>query len=363
MKKISKELKKSYFILIFIFFVSFLGFTTLFFNYILNTAKSSVISINNFFEPDSDEVEKWIKNPTSVERLLTSALQEVSKIPDFYVIFEHDGVTYSNNKNYPNNIDFNSLTEEIRPLKFYSFLGMSRMIEIPGESPIRLVLLKDLKNDRIIFYRTFKVGIILIILTFTLIILFSKKFYSKFNKELNNLNEVTEHINFNFIDDSVELKSEFQEFDSNIKTYKKMLIRLKRQSEAQRDFVNSASHELRTPIYVIIGYLNLIKRWGINEEKILNESLDSIKAETKNMASLIEKLLFLAMEEENTLEVESFDLSEIISDIISNMGLLYPKAVFEIEEFSVTIKSDYSLVRQLLLNLIENAIKYGDEVM
>lgn len=68
-----------------------------------------------------------------------------------------------------------------------------------------------------------------------------------------------------------------------------------RESRLQQErFVSDASHELRTPISVIQGYVNMLDRWGKEDPQILNEAIEAIKNESDHMKSLIEQLLFLA---------------------------------------------------------------------
>ena len=70
-----------------------------------------------------------------------------------------------------------------------------------------------------------------------------------------------------------------------------MLIRLKEQSQLQIDFVNNASHELKTPIFVIKGYVDMLNDWGKNDKEVLDEGLIVLKKEIQNMQELTEKLL------------------------------------------------------------------------
>ena len=65
-----------------------------------------------------------------------------------------------------------------------------------------------------------------------------------------------------------------------------MLNRISASYQSQLRFVSDASHELRTPISVIQGYANLLDRWGRNDEKTMQESIDAIKSETENMKEL-----------------------------------------------------------------------------
>ena len=73
-----------------------------------------------------------------------------------------------------------------------------------------------------------------------------------------------------------------------------MLKRLHNSYRQQIRFVDDASHELRTPIAVIQGYINMLDRWGKSDENILEESITAIKSEAAHMNTLVEQLLFLA---------------------------------------------------------------------
>ena len=73
-----------------------------------------------------------------------------------------------------------------------------------------------------------------------------------------------------------------------------LLSRLHESYQRQGQFVSDASHELRTPIAVIQGYVGMLDRWGKSDEKILDESIAAIKSESEYMQKLVEQLLFLA---------------------------------------------------------------------
>ena len=149
------------------------------------------------------------------------------------------------------------------------------------------------------------------------------------------------------------------EFATVISSYEDMLKRLKQQTDVQIDFVNSASHELKTPIFIISGYIGLVKRWGFDNKEILKEALDSIEDETKNMSALVSKLLFLAKDNKAETEHQEFDILEMIESIINSFKIIYPNQKINFSSKKITIISDYDLIKHLLVNLIENGIKYG----
>ena len=83
-----------------------------------------------------------------------------------------------------------------------------------------------------------------------------------------------------------------------------MLDRMETAYDGQKQFVSDASHELRTPIAVIQGYANMLERWGKDDKEVRDEAIAAINKEAANMKELVEKLLFLARHDKQTLEDE-----------------------------------------------------------
>ena len=140
-----------------------------------------------------------------------------------------------------------------------------------------------------------------------------------------------------------------------------MLIRLKEQSQLQIDFVNNASHELKTPIFVIKGYVDMLNDWGKNDKEVLDEGLIVLKKEIQNMQELTEKLLFLAKSRNLTVEKTNINLDSVLKEVIDNLSFAYPKQKINYNSSEIFIDSDIALLKLLFKNLIENAIKYGND--
>jgi len=139
-----------------------------------------------------------------------------------------------------------------------------------------------------------------------------------------------------------------------------MLDRINESYRSQVRFVSDASHELRTPISVIQGYANLLDRWGKNDEKALQESIDAIKDETANMKGLVEQLLFLARGDNNTmaLQIERFELSALAIEVLRETQMIDGGHEYNSSVTPIFIKADKSLVKQATRILIDNAMKY-----
>lgn len=142
------------------------------------------------------------------------------------------------------------------------------------------------------------------------------------------------------------------------------LIERMRESHRQQErFVSDASHELRTPIAVIQGYVNMLDRWGKEDETVLNESIEALKNESEQMKNLVEQLLFLARGDSgrNTLKREDFDLSATVKDVLEESQMIDENHVYRFSgDDNVIVNGDISMIKQSMRILVQNASKYSD---
>ena len=363
MKKLSYELMKSYRNLIVLFSISYIGIMIFFSSYIKNASHLDLEAINGFINYEMSEVEEKVKNGENIESIFIDTLEECPKVQGVTIIFKTDGIYHSYNlkKEFIDILNEKPVSETIQSIGFYKYEFLNRKIEINGITPIKILIVKDMEEDREVILGIIKASFILIFLTIIISIFIAKRFYTKIVPPLENLKEITNKVNLENMDYRLETQNNFIEFTSIINSYNSMLKRLQKQTEAQIDFVNNASHEMKTPIFIIGGYVNLIKRWGIENKEIIIEALDSIEEEVKSMSSLISKLLFLAKDDYNKNEHKTFDISEIINEVINDLSIVYPNQKIKFTPQKSIVNSDYYLIRQLFLNLIENAIKYGKD--
>ena len=149
-----------------------------------------------------------------------------------------------------------------------------------------------------------------------------------------------------------------------------LLLRMKDTYRQQSRFVNDASHELRTPIAVIQGYVNMLERWGKEDESILDESIAAIRHESEHMNHLVEQLLFLARGDSGRTELhpEQTDLNVLMKEIYEESFMIdeeHPYRFAGTEE-ELTAAIDPGLFKQSIRILVDNAAKYtkpGDEIL
>lgn len=144
----------------------------------------------------------------------------------------------------------------------------------------------------------------------------------------------------------------------------RMLDRIERSYNSQKQFVSDASHELRTPIAVIRGYTDMLKRWGKDDPEILNEGINAISQETEGMKDLVESLLFLARHDKKTLmmEMSVFCPCDVINEIVKEEKMVHEPFSFVTRRMDeVMIKADRNMIKQVLRILCDNAVKYSPE--
>ena len=141
-----------------------------------------------------------------------------------------------------------------------------------------------------------------------------------------------------------------------------LLYRMQEARMQQARFVDDASHELRTPIAVIQGYVNMLDRWGKDDPAVLDESIKAIKNESENMKELIDQLLFLARGDNGRqkLSMEKIDLSQIMSEVWEESSMIDPdhKYLFEADD-NCFINGDLAMIKQSIRIFVQNASKYS----
>ncbi len=180
-------------------------------------------------------------------------------------------------------------------------------------------------------------------------------------KPLDEMTATVRNITINKLDTRLNTGGTQNELKDLALTFNDMLDRLKRAYEIQNQFVSDASHELRTPIAVIQGYVNMLDRWGKEDEQVLKESIEAVKSEAEGMKILVESLLFLARGDKNTQSVtmDEFYLNELIDEIFKDTKVIDEdhKIYCDANEV-IKIYADSKLIKQALRIFIDNSIKY-----
>jgi two-component system sensor histidine kinase ArlS len=143
-----------------------------------------------------------------------------------------------------------------------------------------------------------------------------------------------------------------------------MLNRIETSYESQKQFVSDASHELRTPIAVIQGYINMLNRWGSSNEEVLQESIEAIQNEARSMQDLVEKLLYLSRHDKKTLKLtkKRFNMRPLVEDMVKETRLMAGRRIINNPVMEdVIVYGDKQALKQAIRIFIDNAVKYTKE--
>ncbi|MDA8227794.1 MAG: ATP-binding protein [Desulfitobacterium hafniense] len=179
--------------------------------------------------------------------------------------------------------------------------------------------------------------------------------------QLRDLKGTIDNIDVTELGTRISITSDQRELKDLATAINAMLERVNNAYHSQVRFVSDASHELRTPIAVIQGYVNLLDRWGKHDEKALHESIAAIKGEAENMKELVEQLLFLARGDNDTmhLTMQEINLTELIKEVLRETEMIDSHHRFLMKaECNVITTGDMQLIKQAIRIFIDNSVKY-----
>ena len=147
--------------------------------------------------------------------------------------------------------------------------------------------------------------------------------------------------------------------------FNEMMDKLEASFTQKKQFIEDASHELRTPVSILEGHLSLLNRWGKKDPAILDESLEASLQEVARLKKLVVDLLDLTRTENSrsSLSPEMVDVKITLEQLVKNLDILHPDFQFELQlpEQLKPIWMSEQHFQQILIILLDNAIKYSEE--
>ncbi len=165
------------------------------------------------------------------------------------------------------------------------------------------------------------------------------------------------------------VKNEAGEFQSWVGATTE-IHKIKEEEKRKEDFLKMVSHELKTPVTSISGYVQLLLSMIKMDNSLSNasiplqSSLVRIDSQVKRLIRLISEMLDLSRLEENqlVLKTSEFSLNELIEDTVQDINISNPASKIKIQhDFHCKIVADKDRIEQVLINFITNAIKYSPE--
>jgi two-component system OmpR family sensor kinase len=144
-----------------------------------------------------------------------------------------------------------------------------------------------------------------------------------------------------------------------------MLDRLQGAFARERQFISDASHEFKTPLTVINANAQLIRRWGDRDPVVRAESFDAIVDESARLAEMVGGMLTLAKADSgDRIPKEPLALNPLVDDVVAHAreraGQNGLELRAELDPGGPYVLGDLPLIRQLVSNLVDNAIKFTE---
>lgn len=143
--------------------------------------------------------------------------------------------------------------------------------------------------------------------------------------------------------------------------FRKYVLAMKKVESMRREFVSNVTHELKTPLTSIRGFVETLKAGAIEDPKIANKFLDIIEIESDRLSNLISDTLLLSeIESKKETRREPCDVNEVITEV---MDLLQPKVkehvrlIFHPDASVRPYSCNRDRLKQLLINLVDNGLK------
>lgn len=188
------------------------------------------------------------------------------------------------------------------------------------------------------------------------------------NKALKPVDEITKtarRITSTSLDQRIKLKRTNDEIGRLAETFNDMISRLRRSFKQIRQFTADASHELRTPLTILKGEIEVglrKMRHPGEYRKILSSNLE----EVNHMSQIVDHLLFLSKADMGKIHLEKqrIDLPTLVSEVhgqTKTMALSKDINFHVSNDVDAAVIGDRLRLRELLLNLVDNAVKYTPE--
>lgn len=252
----------------------------------------------------------------------------------------------------------NAITEN-----FFRVAEYTKEIDIDGETLFFQASKNiDYRNDIVRYSQL--ITIALFCIAVTLVFITSLISVKRNLRVLKNIAETAESITISNLSSSLPYDQSKDEIGSLVQSFNRMIGRLNEAVSRQNRFLSDVSHEIKTPIAVIKGYVNIIRRWGYKDPSVFNEAVAAIDSSVNDITDIINNLLLLDNLQNNRIvsEFKETDIGSILSKTAQAVKSLHPDRAVKIQIGKrKTVVCNEKLIAQVIRILVDNSLKYSPD--
>jgi len=216
------------------------------------------------------------------------------------------------------------------------------------------------------------IGVLLLIVVYNINIYYLRKYiYRKIKLIYKTIHQEkvapeeknkTIDVNSNIIEDVEREVADWAE------SQRKELNKYKTWAEYRRNFMGDISHELKTPIFNIQGYLESLLDGGLEDETVNQMFITRAATNVQRLQTIVEDLESISRLESGDLilEMQTFDIKELTQEVFEDLEMKAKRRTINLDfkdgaSNSFKVRADREKIRQVLNNLVNNSLKYGIE--